>query len=246
MTDPQPEASQPRYRHSPRVRNPLRIALALWRVVRDLRNTYEAGIVEMAFARSRRMRRFARWDQMIARLSEQHPQVRAAFRERRRLGWIDVEALSRLPQGTFGRVFADHLRANGLDPNLVDVPVEDDASYFLAHAFETHDIWHVVSGCGNDEPGEFAVAGFYAAQTEASFFAFLLGLAFLNTAFAKPDQLRERMEGLARGFLAGRQARPLFGTDWAALWSTPIEDVRRDLGIDPHPLYAGRGMQEAA
>ncbi len=200
----------------------------------------------MAIARSRRIRRYARWDTVIARMSADEPQIQSAFAKRTRLRWIDVEELSLLPSGTLGRVFADHLTVNGLNPNLIDIPVEDDGSYFLAHLYETHDIWHVVSGCGTDEAGEFAVGGFYAAQTEAPFFAFLLGLVFFNTAFSKPEQFRERMEGLARGFLAGRRAQPFFGTDWAALWDVPIETVRRDLGVDANPAYAGDGIRKAA
>lgn len=246
MANARTETGQQTYAYSNRVRNPLRVLLAMWRTMRDIQNTYEAGIVEIWFARSRRLRRFARWDRVIARMKEEHPKVRSAFENRLRLGWIDLDALSRLPRGTLGRVFADHLRACGLDPNLVDIPVEDDSSYFLAHAYETHDIWHVVAGCGNDEPGEFAVAGFYAAQTRAPFFAFLLGLVLFNTAFFKADQFHERMQGLARGFLAATRARPLFGTDWASLWNVPIEQVRKDLDIDPHPEYAGMGIREAA
>lgn len=246
MADAISETGAQKYAYQDRVRNPLRVLLAVWRTIRDIQNTYEAGIVELWFARSRRLRRFARWDQMIARMSKTHPKVRSAFENRLRVGWIDVDELARLPEGTLGRVFADHLRAHGLDPNLVDVPVEDDASYFLAHAYETHDIWHVVTGCGNDEPGEFAVAGFYVAQTEAPFFAFLLGVVMFNTAFFKQDQFRERMQGLALGFLAGTRAQPLFGTDWVSLWSVPIEQVRQDLGIDPHPHYAGAGIHQQA
>jgi ubiquinone biosynthesis protein Coq4 len=219
--------------------------LALWRVTRDLQNTYEAGIVEIAFARWRLARRFARWDRVIADICRD-PGVREAFEQRCPLGWIDVDALAKLPRGTLGRVFATHLRANGLDPNLIQIPVEDDVSYLLQHLYQTHDVWHVVSGCGNDEPGEFAVGGFYAAQLGAPFFAFLLGLAFFNTAFAKPLQLRPRLEGLAKGYLAGQMAKPLFGTDWTELWAVPLEEVRRDLGLDPHPAYAGKGVLHEA
>lgn len=233
------------YAYSAKPRNLLRVMLALWRVTRDLQNTYEAGIVEIAFARWRPARRFARWDEVIADI-RRDPGIREAFEQRRALGWIDVDALATLPEGTLGRVFATHLRANGLDPNLVQIPVEDDVSYLLQHLYQTHDVWHVVSGCGNDEPGEFAVGGFYAAQLGAPFFAFLLALAFLNTAFAKPLQLRPRLEGLAKGHLAGKAAKPLFGTDWTELWAVPLEEVRRSFDIEPHPSYPGDGIEEVA
>ena len=42
-----------KYAYPNRVRNPLRVLLAAWRVSRDLANTAEAGILEIAFARSR-------------------------------------------------------------------------------------------------------------------------------------------------------------------------------------------------
>ena len=245
MTDPTRSNPSDSYHFSSRVRNPLRVLLAMWRVVKDIRNTEEAGIVEIAFARSRVARRVARWDSVIERMRED-ASVRDAFKQRRRLDWIDVEELSTRPEGSLGRAFATHLQTNGLDPNLVKVPGDDDVSYFLDQLYQTHDLWHVVSGCGTDEPGELAVGGFYVAQTNAPFFAFLLGLIFFNTAFSRPAQLQARMEGLARGYLAGRNAAPFFGVDWAILWDTPLAQVRRDLGIEEHPKYSGAGIREAA
>ena len=32
----------------------------------------------------------------------------------------------------------------------------------------------------------------------------------------------------------GRRARPLFGTRWDKLWTTPIDEVRRSLGVEPY------------
>jgi ubiquinone biosynthesis protein COQ4 len=226
------------------VRNPLRVALAFWRVTKDIRNTYEGAIVEMAFARARFTRRWARWDDVIATMSE-NPRSRKAFQERLRLGPIPFKELEKLPDGTLGRTLAIHMLAAGLDANLIKVPVDaDDASYLLAHLYETHDIWHVVSGCGNDEIGEIAVGGFYAGQIPAPFFVFLLAIGLLNTAFSRPAQLPDRLEGFAKAYLAGRRAQALFGTDWTALWDKPLSDVRRSLGIDPKPVYPGEPVFE--
>jgi hypothetical protein len=47
MADLQPEATGDSYGYSHRVPNPFRVLLARWRAVRDMQNTYEAGIVEM-------------------------------------------------------------------------------------------------------------------------------------------------------------------------------------------------------
>jgi ubiquinone biosynthesis protein Coq4 len=32
----------------------------------------------------------------------------------------------------------------------------------------------------------------------------------------------------------GKRARPLFGTRWDELWTTPVAEVRRSLGVEPY------------
>src|SRR6476660_4525394 len=46
----------------------------------------------------------------------QNPIGARAFQEKKRIV-IDLAALSRLPEGSLGRVYADHMKANGLDPS---------------------------------------------------------------------------------------------------------------------------------
>jgi len=235
-----------KYAYPNRVRNPLRVLLAAWRVSRDLANTAEAGILEIAFARSRLARRFARWDAVAADVAR-HPEVRAAMRERRRLGWIDLAELRLLGPGTLGRTFAEHCTAKGLNPNLIEpFPGDDDATWFLSHVYETHDLWHVLTGFGNDELGEFSIAGVYAAQTGAPFVAFLLAFAFLNTVFVKPQDVRLRLEALTAGWQIGQAARPLVGLDWRNLWPAPIGEVRRQLDLPSQPQPVGEGILAAA
>jgi len=41
-----------------------------------------------------------------------------------------------------------------------------------------------------------------------------------------------RVTQIADGWLMGRQARPLFGTDWKQLWATPIAEVSAQLGLE--------------
>jgi ubiquinone biosynthesis protein Coq4 len=40
------------------------------------------------------------------------------------------------------------------------------------------------------------------------------------------------MNAIARGWLLGRRARPLFGMRWAQRWTHPLADIRRDLGLE--------------
>ena len=230
-----------------RIRNPLRVARALWRVTQDLSRTEDAAIVQITFARSRRFARFAQWDQVAKQLSSD-PRIDQVLKDRPRLGWIDIDALSQLPEGTLGRTFADHMGAKELDPNLVEpLPVDSPGSFVLAHFGETHDIWHLVTGYGMDELGEASLIGFYSAQFgQAPHFALLLGILFLNTAFFRPADFRRRMDALTVGWEAGKSADSLFGRDWAGLWDTPICEVRESLGVKAEPVVVGEGIQAAA
>ena len=167
------------YAYSARpTRNPFRYALAAWRLARNdpAESTHEAAIVEIGFARSRLGRRFARWDETVALLN-QSPQASAVLAGTRVTPPIDLHALEALPAGTVGRVFAEHCRARELDPNLVHVPPTDEVGCFLHHLYQTHDVWHVVTGWGNDLPGEVGLGGFYAAQLGSpAFFGYMLAL----------------------------------------------------------------------
>jgi ubiquinone biosynthesis protein Coq4 len=235
------------YAYPNRVQNPLRVARAFGRVLGDLSRTEDAAIVQVAFARSRWGSRFARWDEVARKLARE-PRIERVLAQRGRLGWIDLESLVRLPEGSLGRCFAEHMALREINPNLVEpLPAEDPGSFVLAHFGETHDIWHVVTGYGNDELGEVSLIGFYAAQFEgAPHFALLLGILFLNTAFSRPGEFRARLDALALGWEAGKSAESLFGRDWANAWARPIREVRAELGLREEPIVAGEGLRAAA
>jgi ubiquinone biosynthesis protein COQ4 len=239
--------NQNTYTFPNRIKNPFRVAQSLWRVTKDLSRTEDAAIVQIAFARSQRFARFAQWEQVAERLSSD-PRVDRVLKDRPRLGWIDANALSQLPEGTLGRTFADHMACKGMSTNLVEpLPVDSPGSFVLAHFGETHDIWHLVTGYGMDELGEASLIGFYSAQFgQAPHFALLLGILFLNTAFFRPADFRRRMDALTVGWEAGNSADSLFGRDWASLWDTPVFEVRENLGLKGEPVVVGEGIQAAA
>ena len=135
-------------------RNPFRYLLALWRLVRDPSDTEEAAIVELGFARTRLGRRFARWEEVVEAL-RRDPRTAPALQRRRPCDPIDLDALGRMPEGTLGRVFAEHCKVRALNPNLVYIAPDTEVDWMLHHLYLTHDIWHVVSGWGNDEIGEY-------------------------------------------------------------------------------------------
>jgi len=225
-------------------RNPFRWLLAAWRVSRDLSNTNEAAIVEIGFSRSRIGRRFAGWGQVAAELSRS-AETASALTRRHRLGAIDLATLEQMPEGTLGRVFGEHCSSRAIDPNLVSIPAGNEADYVMAHLFETHDIWHVTTGWGNDEVGEVGLGGFYLAQLGLPLIALMLVLILLNTITRRPTTLRERMDALVAGYQMGKAARPLFGVRWDESWSKPLVELRSELRLDARAAL-GEGIRAAA
>jgi ubiquinone biosynthesis protein Coq4 len=238
--------ADPTYAYSAEpLRNPFRYLLALWRSVRDPANTSEVVIVQLGMLRTRFARRFVRPDAIFDFLA-QEPRTAARVRAMGPEAPIDLAALATLPEGTVGRVFADHCRARSLNPNLTNFPATTPPELLLHNLYATHDIWHVVTGWGTDLPGEMGLGAFYAAQLGApAFFALLLPLLLFNSVFFQPTTLRERMDAFAAGYEMGRRAEPLFGLDWPSLWSTPIEEVRAKLGLCDARIV-GEGIRAAA
>lgn len=225
-------------------RNPFRYLLALVRTLRDPTDTAEVAIVEAGFARSRLGRRLARWDEVAAALRSD-PRTAPALLARRPCAPIDLEPLAQQAPGTLGNVFAAHCRARNLDPNLAYVPPDGEVDWMLHHLLLTHDVWHVVTGWGNDEIGEYGLGSFYMGQLSApSFFGYLLALALISSVMRRRS-LSTFMEAVTRGYEMGRRAEPLFGMEWSDLWDVPLDEIRARLGIDPTPVI-GEGIRIAA
>ncbi len=138
-----------------RTRNPLLVARAAWRLVKDLGATREATILEDYFSRATWMKKYSRWDVVGERflpgaLSEQQ------LAELPRLPYLDLDELeASCAPGSVGHTVATHMKKCGLNPNIFrPAEVRSKEDYAVVHLTETHDIWHVVTGFGNDEPGE--------------------------------------------------------------------------------------------
>jgi ubiquinone biosynthesis protein Coq4 len=160
------------------------------------------------------------------------PQAARAFAERPRLGRLDLDALARLPEGTLGQAFAANLRRAGLDP--ADIPTlagETDCDYFGAHLYETHDLWHTLTGFETDVAGELGLQAFYLANIRGPLPLVILAGGLLNAALKAPGDKERRMDAIARGWALGKQSRLLFGVRWAEKWSEPLEAVQREFGL---------------
>lgn len=160
-----------------------------------------------------------------------HPQGKQAFGERPRLGNIALQQLHHFPQNTLGYVYADHMLRNGLVP-LQASEVNNDYQFLSAHITETHDIWHVVTGCDTNIRGEIQLEAFYVAQLYASrFWLALLAKNLLKAVIYDIEVAGQYMDAITQGWAMAKLAKPLFGIRWNSLWETPLEDVRTSLNI---------------
>jgi ubiquinone biosynthesis protein COQ4 len=233
------------YIHS-QTRNPFRIARACWRLVKDLGATKEATIIESQFMRSKWFKKYAGWERAADRLMPgEHTQE--ILDQLPRLPNLDLEELLKnCSPGTVGYVVATHMKCCGLNSNIFrPANVRTREEYLAAHLTETHDIWHVVSGFGNDEPGEIGVVAFYCAQTGLPIFILLLAIALLNTALYSHDKVGERFDAISEGWRAGKRAQPLYGINWEEQWQRPINELRQELRL-PETVSAGVGIFEVA
>lgn len=162
-----------------------------------------------------------------------------ALEERHRIR-IDLDELRALPAGTLGHAFARHMDAAGLDPSaLPTLPSSDRFLYFRAHLYETHDVWHVVTGFGVDYVGELGLQAFYLAQIPGALPALLVATGFLRGALYDHAVIRPMMNELVRGWQMGTNANTFFGVHWDELWATPLSEVRARLGIHEDDARAG-------
>jgi ubiquinone biosynthesis protein Coq4 len=148
---------------------------------------------------------------------------------------VDLEKLMALPEGTLGHAYAVFLRSHGLTPEVFDDAPEGVSdprlSYVIQRTRQTHDLWHVVTGCETDPAGEVALQAFTCAQVRAPGNAILAIAGALKGARQKPGILRD----VVTLFRTGARANPLPVFSWEDHWATPLTEVRAMLGLPAQP-----------
>jgi tellurite resistance protein len=185
----------------------------------------------------------------LARRSFARPIFEKAFRERGLRGLFAIvgpmlglggdaalvaryRALGELPEGTLGQAYFRFIVANELGfPG--EGPVAEDGVW--------HDLTHVLAGYGTDPLGEIDVVSFIAgyAAEDPFFWLFTITLQFhlgIKVSPYSPGLVgRVDPARVARAFARGRRCRRDLSAGWD-FWpelSRPLEDVRRELGIEP-------------
>jgi ubiquinone biosynthesis protein Coq4 len=146
---------------------------------------------------------------------------------------VDLDALAALPAGTLGHEYAMFLRSRGFTPEVFDSPPEDivdpRAQYVVQRIRQTHDLWHVITGCDTDPAGEIALQAFTFAQTRAPSTAILAIVGTLRGL----GHTRALPGDVVRAYRAGAHAEKLATFPWEDHWATPLVELRAMLGVAP-------------
>jgi ubiquinone biosynthesis protein COQ4 len=207
-----------------------RLGAAVVRVLADSERTDEIHVAEELTGRARfdRFRRTLFDDEEGLALLHDRPELCAAQ--------LDLEALRRLPRGTLGFQYVDHLDRHGLSADsqaaLTRYVSDPEVAYLMRRFRQTHDVWHALVGLGTRGHEEVILHAFSWGQLQLPVSALVVLFGTL-----KHIVLEARWEALRRGLLeayrAGRDARPLLPIYWERYWSEGMEGVRQRLGVRP-------------
>jgi len=156
----------------------------------------------------------------------------------------DIDRLGAMPEGSLGHGIwtfytTEEISAQGLkgaseaasDDDSED-DQESDEAIFGRRNRELHDVFHVLTGYGRDMRGEIAVLAFTFAQTKNT------GIGYMVLRSLDGNDSNSEMGKLIRqGYWRGRRAQWLIDQDWEELLPLPLEQLRKDLGVGPAPVY---------
>ncbi|MFO0684901.1 MAG: Coq4 family protein [Sandaracinus sp.] len=162
-----------------------------------------------------------------------------------------LDDLERCAPGTLGHAYRRHMVDNDLRPDYFDRGPLDralaagdrdaDFAYARLRMYQTHDLWHAVTGYSTTVLGEVGIVGFYMGHFErhmgdragaaSAFSAILAGTMVLHGALFRQDRIPHFFRALVEGYERGRAASPFFAVRWEQQWDRPLADVRRELGV---------------
>ena len=169
----------------------------------------------------------------------------------------DQDYLLNLPQGSLGRVYAESLIAEGLNPAAIDDTSSDVDSEFAqfkeSHpayfAYGTmlnqvHDLYHTLTGYDRDLIGEAALLKFTSRSMGGRGSNVLAELVALRVRTARPSWPMRKIMSHAKEM--ADQSSGMVVTDIIPLLPLQLWEARAACHIRPDPLYAAISKEEMA
>ena len=167
---------------------------------------------------------------------------------------MDRAWLEGFAPGTVGAAYRGFLDRTGYSAEgLAEVSNQDRSSEDVAHPYawygrrqrDIHDIWHVLTGYGADEPlGELCLVNFSYAQGGGLGWGFIAKMGVLKTLFKKNGWKVYR--AVREGYTRGRNATWLNHEDIPTLFAENLDAARKRLKLGEPVRYraAQRALSE--
>lgn len=176
--------------------------------------------------------------------------------DRADLGLImaDLDRMSRMEEGTMGRVFHSFMSGADILPGYIIggmvyrdghfdklIDWDDDAKYLMERSGNTHDSTHILSGYGTDFCGEilnipFSIGGGGMSVGLAKFFGGVVGLVsipIIMPSIGIRKWIALCIDAGARGAEMAKH-NPIIEVYFESLLETQVPVVREQLHIPPH------------
>jgi len=225
------------YQYSNKPASLLRTLLAVFRIIKDpekeASDVSEAAVLEIYINESKLGKKLTKWDSVAKELAERFPDVRDAMRSRKAVPWLDLPAMSKMPEGSLGKTYADYAVSRGINPNLLQpVEVRNDGDWLTNHMYATHDFHHLLTGFYYNMQGEWGVTGFYLGQMpKATFFTVMMSVLLFQRSMKRRDELPSDIEAFIEGYQMGKRAKCIMALDYDTVLTRNIDELREELGI---------------
>ena len=153
------------------------------------------------------------------------------------------EWLATLPEGSLGRAYLEFVSSEGISAGgLVEASKRGwgaDASeleWIRNWLRDTHDLWHTVLGYKGDLIGEAALLAFSHAETGNMGVGLIAALAWLKLGHVTDPEIGARRV-VVEGRRLAKRVEWFLAVPWHEWLERPLEDVRRDLGVEGPVRY---------
>ncbi|XP_040152401.1 uncharacterized protein LOC120894088 [Anopheles arabiensis] len=146
---------------------------------------------------------------------------------------VDMEALKKMPEHTFGYTYVKFMEDNNITPDSrmeVRFLDEPELAYVMTRYRETHDMVHAILDMPTNMLGEVTVKWVEALNTglPMCYGGAVFGAFRLRTK-QRQNYLRKYLPWALR---TGNRIKPLMGVYWEKRWEQDVTELRKELNIE--------------